>query len=114
MPFPASVRALPHTRLAGAEVYVHEGAGTQVLFMEAPAGRAAVVVPTHTHDVEWGFVVEGEIEMTIDGVVERHGAGSVHLIPKGVPHSFRFLPGTSSVHYFVERRVALPPATSGR
>ncbi|MGI0132575.1 MAG: cupin domain-containing protein [Thermoplasmata archaeon] len=109
MPFPPSVHQLPKTQLAGIDVYIHEDGRTQVLFLELPAGRPEVVVPTHTHDVEWGVVVEGEIAMTIDGHEERHGPGATHLIPARVPHSFRFLPGTASVHYFVERRVALPP-----
>ena len=108
MPFPASVRTLPKTSLGEADVYVHDDGRTQVLFIEVPAGRKAVTVATHTHDVEWGFVVEGEIAMDLNGTIERHGPGSVHWIPKGVPHSFRFQPGTSSVHFFVERRVALP------
>ena len=69
-----------------------------------------MIVPTHTHDVEWGIVVEGEIEMTLGSRVERHPAGSTHWIPAGLPHSFRFAPGTSSVHYFVEHRVSLGPA----
>ena len=108
MPFPESVRRLPKTRLGDADVYVVDGRGTQVLFVEVPPNRSEVVIPTHTHDVEWGFVVEGAIEMDVGGRSERHGAGSTHLIPSGVPHSFRFAPGTSSVHYFVERRVSLP------
>ena len=112
MPFPEPVRRLPHTTLAGIDVFVHDDGRTQVLFMELAAGREEVAVPTHTHDVEWGVVVEGSIEMTIGGRVEEHGPGDIHLIPAHVPHSFRFRPGTSSVHYFVERRVALP-ASSG-
>ncbi len=109
MPFPPSVHRLPKTSLAGIDAYVHDDGATQVLFMELGRGAAEVVVPTHTHDVEWGVVVEGEIRMTIDGREERHGPGSTHHIPAQVPHSFRFQPGTSSVHYFVERRVPLPP-----
>lgn len=109
MVFPPSVHQLPRTSLAGIDVYVHDDGRTQVLFMELPDGRPEAVVATHTHDVEWGVVVEGEIVMTIDGREERHRAGTTHLIPAEIPHSFRFLPGTSSVHYFVERRVALPP-----
>ena len=111
MPFPESVRRLPRSSLAGCDVFVHDDGATQVLFMELPADRPDVVVPTHTHDVEWGVVVEGEITMTLGDRVERHGPGSTHLIPAGLPHSFRFKPGTSSVHYFVERRVALPSTT---
>jgi len=112
MPFPGSIRRLPRTNLAGADVFVHDADGSQILFIEVPADRPAAVVATHTHDVEWGIVVEGEIEMTLGDRVERHGAGSTHLIPKGLPHSFRFAPGTSSVHYFVERRVDVPPRTA--
>lgn len=109
MPFPESVRRLPRASLSGADVFVHDAGTSQILFIEVPADRPEVVVPTHTHDVEWGFVAEGEIEMTIGTKVERHPAGATHWIAKDVPHSFRFRPGTSSVHYFVERRVALPP-----
>ncbi|MFZ1024240.1 MAG: cupin domain-containing protein [Thermoplasmata archaeon] len=108
MPFPPSIRALPKSSLAGAEVYVHDNGRTQVLFIEVPRDHQEVVVPTHTHDVEWGFVVEGSIEMTLGDRVEEHAAGSTHWIPAQLPHSFRFRPGTSSVHYFVERRVKLP------
>lgn len=108
MPFPATVRTLPKTDLGGADVYVHDGPGTQVLFIELPTGRAPVTVPTHVHDDEWGIVVEGNIEMTIGERTESHGPGATHFIPRGTPHSFRFSPGTCSVHYFVERRVAVP------
>lgn len=110
MPFPASIRTLPKTALQNATVFVHDGGATQVLFIEAPSDQE-VVVPTHTHDVEWGFVVEGEIVMDLNGREERHPAGSQHWIPKDLPHSFKFAPGTMSVHYFVERRVKLPPRT---
>ena len=110
MPFPESVHRLPRTKLAGLDAFVHDRPDSQVVFLEAPAGGPEVLVPTHTHDVEWGVVVEGAIEMTIDGQVELHTAGTAHLIASGVPHSFRFRPGTSSVHYFVERRVSLDVA----
>ncbi len=109
MPFPESIRRLPTSKLAEATVFVHDAPTSQVLFIEAPADRE-VVVPTHTHDVEWGFVVEGEITMDLNGRIERHPAGSQHWIPKDLPHSFRFAPGTMSVHHFVEKRVALPGA----
>jgi hypothetical protein len=46
--------------------------------------------------------------MTIGDRVELHPGGTQHLIPAQVPHSFRFVPGTSSIHCFGERRVTLP------
>ncbi len=108
MPFPEPVHRLPKGNLAGINVYIHDNGSSQVLFFELPRDRPEVVVPTHTHDVEWGVVVEGRIDMTIDGRSEAHPAGTPHFIPAQVPHSFRFYPGTSSIHYFVERRVLLP------
>jgi|SRR5580700_6232113 quercetin dioxygenase-like cupin family protein len=108
MPFGAPLVGWPRASLAGIDVYVHDSGTSQVLFLELPRDRPETVVPTHTHGVEWGTVVEGEIEMTIDGRVELHPAGAQHLIPAGVPHSFRFRPGTSSIHCFGERRVSLP------
>ena len=107
MPFPETIRRLPRGSLAGVDVFVHDAGTTQVLFIEVPAGRPAVTVPTHSHDAEWGIVVEGEITMTFSDRTEVHSAGMTHWIPAGVPHSFRFAAGTSSVHYFVERRIAL-------
>jgi mannose-6-phosphate isomerase-like protein (cupin superfamily) len=108
MPFPETVRRLPRTSLSGADVYVHDAGGTQILFIEVPADHAAVTVPTHVHDSEWGIVVEGEISMTFPDRTEVHRAGMTHWIPTQLPHSFRFAPGTSSIHYFVERRVSVP------
>ena len=108
MPFPETVRRLPRTDLQGADVYVHDDGRTQVLFIEVARNRPEVVVPTHTHDTEWGIVVEGEIVMSFPDRTEVHSAGSTHLIPGKIPHSFRFRPGTSSIHYFIERRVPLP------
>ncbi|MCI4323430.1 MAG: cupin domain-containing protein [Thermoplasmata archaeon] len=107
MPFPSTVRNLPKTNLHGIDVFVHDDGRTQVLFMELPRNRPEATVPVHTHDDEWGIVVEGEIEMNLAGQIERHGPGSTHWIQRDLPHSFRFAPGTSSIHYFIERRVTL-------
>jgi mannose-6-phosphate isomerase-like protein (cupin superfamily) len=109
MPFPETIRALPKTDLSGADVYVHDDGRTQVLFIEVGPTNPPVEVPTHTHGLEWGFVAEGQIEMVVGDHRETHRAGDTHLIPAQRPHSFRFSPGTCSVHYFGERRVALPP-----
>ncbi len=107
MPFPDSIHALPKASLLGVDVYVHDDGKSQVLFMELPAHRPEILVPTHTHDVEWGIVVEGEIEITVNGRAERHGPGETHFIPAQAPHSIRFTPGTSSVHHIVGQRVKI-------
>lgn len=47
--------------------------------------------PPHfqTEDSEAFYVLEGEYEFILDGVVTIHGRGSFVYIPKGVPHGFR-------------------------
>ena len=53
--------------------------------VEIPAGS---VVARHTHPgVETGYVIEGELNLTIDGVGEKKlAAGDGFQVPTGVPH----------------------------
>jgi quercetin dioxygenase-like cupin family protein len=48
-------------------------------------------VPLHTHDdhVDAFYVLEGEVEFTVDGETLRAGPGSYVAAPAGVPHGFR-------------------------
>jgi quercetin dioxygenase-like cupin family protein len=46
------------------------------------------VVPDHAHPHEQlGLVLEGEIDMTIDGETRRLGPGSAYVVPGGVRHA---------------------------
>jgi quercetin dioxygenase-like cupin family protein len=48
------------------------------------------VVPMHSHPNEQvGYVVGGQIEMTVDGVVRVCGPGDSYAIPGGVEHMAR-------------------------
>ncbi|NWF70346.1 MAG: cupin domain-containing protein [Chloroflexi bacterium] len=50
------------------------------------------IVPTHQHmNDQVGYVVSGEVEMTIGGVVRVCGAGDTYAIPGGILHSARAL-----------------------
>jgi quercetin dioxygenase-like cupin family protein len=51
---------------------------------------AAVVVPEHSHpNEEFGQVIRGALELTVDGVTETLAVGAAFLIPGDVPHSCR-------------------------
>jgi quercetin dioxygenase-like cupin family protein len=54
--------------------------------MTAPAGKGAD--PHHHPNEQWVYVLEGELEMTIDGVVCRAGPGDLVYIPANTVHSF--------------------------
>jgi quercetin dioxygenase-like cupin family protein len=44
----------------------------------------------HAQEEVWN-VIEGELELTIDGVVQRAGPGLVAIVPPNTPHSVRAL-----------------------
>ena len=52
----------------------------------------------HHHEQEevWN-VIEGELELTIDGVVRRAGPGVVAIVPPNTPHSVRALSGGRAI-----------------
>jgi quercetin dioxygenase-like cupin family protein len=52
--------------------------------------EANAVVPLHSHEHEQlGYVVSGEVTMTIDGVDHRLGPGDAYQIPGEVEHGAR-------------------------
>jgi len=46
---------------------------------------------THTHEDESFFVIEGEVEFTIDGRPLRAGPSTLAFLPRGKTHAFRVL-----------------------
>lgn len=67
------------------------GCGEQAMIAEFRA-RAGVEVPLHTHPHEQvGYVVSGQMELTIGSQTARCGPGDSYTIPGGVPHGARFL-----------------------
>ncbi|MAM60521.1 cupin domain-containing protein [Maritimibacter sp. UBA3975] len=59
-------------------------------------------IPEHSHKAQWGTLVAGEIEMTIDGETRTFGPGDSWDLPSGVPHSARIKAGTVAVDVFEE------------
>ena len=65
------------------------GTTDQCMLIEVTLDEGAVV-PMHSHPNEQvGYVVRGQIEMTIDGAVRVCGPGDSYAIPGGVEHMGR-------------------------
>jgi quercetin dioxygenase-like cupin family protein len=71
------------------------------------------MTPWHCHpdSDELAYVLEGEIEVNIDGRIERVGAGGMTMTPRGVSHAFRVIspmarmlalqtPGSAEAFYY--------------
>jgi len=60
-------------------------------------------LPDHSHKGQWGTVIEGRLELTIEGVTTIHGPGDDYDIPSGAVHSVKVTAGTRAVDAFEER-----------
>ena len=47
-------------------------------------------VPPHSHDAQFGIMLEGEMDLTIAGETRKVRKGDTYFIPKGVEHSAVF------------------------
>ncbi len=80
------IRALPQADLpmAGINAFLLAGEKGQAVFFELPAGAS---VPPHSHGAQWGIVVAGEVDLTIDGQKRTYRRGDSYFIGDGVVHS---------------------------
>ena len=71
----------------------------QVVFFEIePIGE----IPPHTHGAQWGVVLEGEMELTVDGRTETMKKGDTYFIPSGAVHSATFKTRFRAMDLFTE------------
>jgi quercetin dioxygenase-like cupin family protein len=74
--------------------------GERMMLVEVRA-QSGVVLPTHIHPHEQvGYVVSGEMVMTIEGVENVVRAGDSYAIGSDIPHSARFLVKTVVIDVF--------------
>jgi quercetin dioxygenase-like cupin family protein len=85
-PYPDMIRGLPEIDIpiAGVRGWLLQGGATQIVFFDIePVGA----IPPHSHKAQWGVVLEGEMELTIDGETATRRKGDWYFIPAGVVHS---------------------------
>jgi quercetin dioxygenase-like cupin family protein len=100
--YPEMIEELPDVDLAleGVRGKLLQGADRQVVFFDIePVGA----VPLHRHGAQWGIVVEGEMELTIDGVTRTHRRGDSYFIPAGAEHGAKFNTAVKVIDVFEEK-----------
>ncbi|MBA4369765.1 MAG: cupin domain-containing protein [Desulfobacterium sp.] len=99
--FPAPIKALPKADipLKGIQAYLSQSSTHQIIFMEFEKDAD---LPEHSHAAQAGFVLEGKIELTIDGRKNIYGKGDRYYIPAGVPHSGKIHAGYADITFFDE------------
>jgi quercetin dioxygenase-like cupin family protein len=100
--FPEPIRRLPEADipLNGIKAYLSQGESHQIIFMEFSED---VELPEHSHEGQWGIVLEGKIELTIDGIKQIFTKGDRYFIPEGVIHSGKIYAGYADITYFDQK-----------
>lgn len=100
--FPEPILNLPEADipLKGIQAYLSQSDGHQIIFMEFSED---VELPEHAHESQWGIVLEGKIELTIDGVKYTYQKGDRYFIPKDVKHSGKIYAGYADMTFFNQR-----------
>lgn len=100
--FPEPILNLPEAdiSLKGLSAYLSQGEGHQIIFMEFDED---VELPEHSHESQYGIVLEGRIDLIIEGVKNSYVKGDRYFIPKGVKHSGKIYAGYADITFFNER-----------
>lgn len=100
--FPGIITNLPAAEIPieGLDSYLFQGENQQIVFM---CFENDAEVPEHSHEAQWGIVLDGEIELTINGEKHIFTKGDTYFIPKDVRHSARIKKGYKDVTLFNQK-----------
>lgn len=86
--------------LKGIKAYLSQGDNHQIIFMEFSED---VLLPEHTHESQWGTILNGKLDFTIGAETKTYQKGENYFIPAGVPHSGQIYGGLVVIEYFNQR-----------
>jgi Cupin domain len=100
--FPDPILNLPEADipLKGIQAFLAQGNNHQIIFMEFSED---VDLAEHSHESQWGIVLEGEIELVINGIKNRFKKGDRYFIPNGVRHSGKIFAGYADITFFNQK-----------
>ena len=100
--FPEPIRNLPQAGipLSGLKAYLSQGQNHQILFMEFAEDAE---VQQHSHEAQWGVVLAGKIDLTINGIERKYSRGDSVFIPQGAKHSAKIYAGYADVSFFNQK-----------
>jgi quercetin dioxygenase-like cupin family protein len=100
--FPEPIRNLPEADvpLKGVKTYLSQSETHQIIFMEFDED---VEAPEHSHESQWGIVLAGKLDLTVDGVKRTYSKGDNYFIPKGVKHGAKIYAGYADITFFNQK-----------
>jgi len=99
--FPEPIRNLPEADipLDGVRAYLSQSRNHQLIFMQFAND---LELPEHSHAAQVGFVLDGRIDLVIEGVAQCFTKGDIYHIPAGILHSGKIHAGYADITFFGE------------
>jgi mannose-6-phosphate isomerase-like protein (cupin superfamily) len=97
--FPEFIQTLPEVDLPfdGVSGWLLQGDTRQVVFLQC---HQLTDVPAHSHRSQWELVIDGEVELHMEGKTQVHRAGDSFYIPEGIEHGATIQPGYKAIVFF--------------
>jgi len=96
--FPEFIRGMSEVDIPNPSIHAWMAVDKcQVLFYEVPEGSTS---PDDSHANEWGLVIQGRVDITIDGVTRTYGPGDTYYVRDGEIHSVVNHPGLIAIAVF--------------
>ena len=100
--FPEPIKNLPRADIPfdGVKAYLSQSENHQIILMEFSKD---IKVQEHSHESQWGIVLEGKIDLAIDGIEKTYTKGDRYFIPKGIKHSAKVYAGYADITFFNQK-----------
>ncbi len=100
--FPEMITNLPEIDIPNKDIkgFMIQGESNQTIFFMIKAG---VYFPEHSHESQWGTVIEGEFEITIGNEKRVYRKGESYFIPEGTLHTGYYVTDVVSVDVFDDK-----------
>lgn len=100
--FPEAIRNLPEADIPipGLTAYLLQAEDHQIVFMHF---SKAADVPSHSHLAQWAIVLEGRIDLTVEGKECTYTKGDRFYILARENHSAKIYAGYASMEFFEDK-----------
>jgi len=100
--FPKPILNLPEADipLEGVKGYLSQGENDQVIFMEF---EKDVELPEHSHESQWEIVIEGKVDLVIEGVKQTYRKGDRFFIPKEKNTQQKFMQAMHQLCFLIKK-----------
>jgi len=103
MNYPKVITCLPEAdiHIEGIKAWILQGGSHQLVFFEF---KADTQVPEHSHDYDqWGMLIEGKMNLIVNGKTRICEKGHEYVIPTGAKHYATFQSKTRVMDFFSEK-----------